>query len=308
MRYILTVVKFPYGHSHLELNLPQDRLQAVLVSAAHNYCPSASEDELVAQAMAAPINSPPLALLAQGRKKIVYLASDHTRPVPSRVIFPAMEKEIFEGNPEADLTIVVSTGCHRPTTQAELEAKFGAEVVKKYPIIIHDCRTSSMVTVGQLPSGGQFKINKMAWEADLLVSEGFIEPHFFAGFSGGRKSVLPGITDLNGVVYNHNAGFIAHDRARTGILDGNPIHQDMVYAAQEARLAYIVNVVLDADKKVIKAFAGHFDQAHRAGCEFLAQLAGVKAAVADIVVTTNGGYPLDQNIYQAVKGDRKSVV
>lgn len=298
----MTLVKFPYGRTHLEMDLPADRLRAVLVSAAHDYQAEGSERNLVSRAMAAPIGSPRLADLARGRRKIVYLASDHTRPVPSRAIFPEMEKEIFEGNPEAELTILVSTGCHRATSRSELEAKFGAGIVAKYPIIIHDCRTSDLATAGELPSGGQYRINRLALEADLLVAEGFIEPHFFAGFSGGRKSVLPGITDLRGVVYNHSSSFIAHERSRTGLLDGNPIHLDMIHAAGEVGLGYIVNTVLDADKKVIKAFAGHFDQAHRAGCDFLASLAGVKPAPADIVITTNGGYPLDQNLYQAVKG------
>lgn len=159
-----------------------------------------------------------------------------------------------------------------------------------------------MVSIGTLPSGGECRVNRYAVETDLLVAEGFIEPHFFAGMSGGRKSVLPGIASKVTVLANHCSEFINSTHARTGILEGNPIHRDMLYAAKAAKLAFICNVVIDADKKVIAAFAGDREQAHYAGCEFEMKLAGVKPVPADIVVTTNGGYPLDQNIYQSVKG------
>jgi nickel-dependent lactate racemase len=135
-----------------------------------------------------------------------------------------------------------------------------------------------------------------------VVSEGFIEPHFFAGFSGGRKSILPGVVNRETVMYNHNGEFIASPYARTGIVDGNPIHIDMLYAARTARLAFICNVIINAQKEVIYAVSGDVDLAHRAGREFLAAKCQVEAIPADIAITTNGGYPLDQNIYQAVKG------
>jgi len=138
-------------------------------------------------------------------------------------------------------------------------------------------------------------------EADLLIAEGFIEPHLFAGFSGGRKSVLPGIVSEVTVLANHCAEFIAHDKARAGILKGNPMHEDMVYAAKQAKLAFIANVIIDSDKKIIKAVAGDPEQAHLEGCRFAGELAAVEAKPADIVITSNGGYPLDQNVYQHVK-------
>jgi nickel-dependent lactate racemase len=159
-----------------------------------------------------------------------------------------------------------------------------------------------MAYVGKLPSGGDLIVNKLALEADLLVAEGFIEPHFFAGYSGGRKSVLPGVVSRKTVLYNHNAEFINSPLARTGIVEGNPIHVDMLYAARAARLAFICNVVINSRKEVVYAVAGDVDLAHRAGRDFLAGRCRTKAIPADIVVSTNGGYPLDQNIYQAVKG------
>ena len=155
---------------------------------------------------------------------------------------------------------------------------------------------------GTLPSGGALRINKLAAEADLLVSEGFIEPHFFAGFSGGRKSVLPGICSRETVMANHCSEFIASPYARTGVLEGNPLHKDMLYAARTAKLAYIVNVVIDEKKQAIYAVAGDVEAAHKAGCEFLSGLCRVKPIYADIAISTNGGYPLDQNVYQSFKG------
>jgi nickel-dependent lactate racemase len=153
-----------------------------------------------------------------------------------------------------------------------------------------------------LPSGGELVVNKLAVEADLLVSEGFIEPHFFAGFSGGRKSVLPGIAARETVLANHCSEFIRSPYSRTGNLAGNPIHEDMVFAGKTAKLAFIVNVIINHEKKIIRAFAGDMEKAHETGCEYLKDKCRVDVPPADIVITSNGGYPLDQNVYQSVKG------
>ena len=295
-------ILFPYGKEKISYAFG-DELCALLEPKINEYTPEADGAELVRRAMDAPIASPRLSELARGKKKVVIIASDHTRPVPSKLIIPPMLSEIRAGNPDADITILIATGCHRVTTKDELVAKFGEEIVKTEKIYIHDCDERDMlVNIGTLPSGGQCEINRLAYEADLLVSEGFIEPHFFAGFSGGRKSVLPGVAGRRTVLANHCSEFIAHPRARTGILEGNPIHEDMLWAAKTARLAYIVNVVLDSEKKVIYAVAGDPEAAHKEGTDFLLSLCGAKAVESDIVITTNGGYPLDQNMYQAVKG------
>ena len=298
----MPVIRFPYGTGFMEYNIPEERLQAELVSNLHHYKPALCPDELVKKALENPVGTPPLSVLAKGKRKVVLIASDHTRPVPSRIIVPPMLAEIRKGNPDADITILISTGCHRATTKEELENKFGATILQNERIIVHDCDNSEMVDLGKLPSGGNLILNKLAIEADLLAAEGFIEPHFFAGFSGGRKSVLPGIAGRETVIYNHNADFIAHPCARTGIVEGNPIHIDMLYAARAAKLVFICNVVINSNKEPIFAVAGDAEQAHDAGCTFLAGKCRVKSILSDIVITTNGGYPLDQNIYQAVKG------
>lgn len=301
----MMTIQLPYGKTKLELNIPDERLAGILESHAEEYKAPKSERELVRDALQHPIDSPRLKELVKGKTNIVMIASDHTRPVPSKVILPEIMAEIEEGNPDATLTILIATGFHRLTTREELIQKFGEDMVDhpKIKYVIHDsANDDDMVFLGTLPSGGKLIINKVAVEADLLISEGFIEPHFFAGFSGGRKSVLPGIASRTTVLANHCSKFIADPHSRAGSLDENPLHRDMLWAAQTAKLQFICNVLLDANKKVIAAYAGHLNNAHRKGCEFMNELAGVKAIPADITITTNGGYPLDQNIYQSVKG------
>ncbi len=296
-------LKLPFYKSHVELNLEDSKVAGVLVSKTEDYKPELSESELVEKALKNPINSLPLEKLVVGKETIVIISSDHTRPVPSHITMPILLRTIREGNPNAKIKIIIATGMHRPTTHEELVNKYGEEIVENEEIIIHDAyNDSDMVFKGILPSGGELWLNKVIDEADLLISEGFIEPHFFAGFSGGRKSVLPGIASKKTVLWNHNAKFIASKNSRAGFIDENPIHKDMLFAAKKANLAFILNVVINGEKKVIEAFAGDLEEAHAHGCKLVKSIAMVKPIYSDIVITTNGGYPLDQNIYQTVKG------
>ena len=299
----MPVIQFPYGKEYLPLQISEERHAGTLLSQMHHYVSERSETELVQEALEHPIGTPRLSEMCQGKQKIVIIASDHTRPVPSKIIAPLLLAEIRKGNPDAEITFLISTGCHRCTSKEELIDKFGAEIVRDETICIHDCDDENMlVHVGTLPSGGELILNRLAMEADLLIAEGFIEPHFFAGFSGGRKSVLPGVAARKTVLYNHNAAFIDAPGARTGVLENNPIHEDMLYAARAAHLAFICNVVINSEKQVICAVAGDAELAHAKGREFLCSQCMVERIPSDIVITTNGGYPLDQNIYQAVKG------
>lgn len=293
----------PYGKEKIEYTIQDKHLLAELKSKLTGYKPTLSPSDLIKDALLHPIGSKPLNELALGKNKVVIIASDHTRPVPSKVIIPLVLNEIRRGNPNADITILIASGLHRKTTNKELEEKFGDEICKNEKIIIHDCDDyKNMADLGILPSGGKLLIHKTAVDSDLLLAEGFIEPHFFAGFSGGRKSVLPGIASRETVMYNHNSAFINSPYARAGILANNPIHQDMLYAAERAKLAFIINVIIDADHNPIYAVAGDYKKAHLKGCAFLKKHCLAKSEEADIVITTNGGYPLDQNIYQSVKG------
>lgn len=298
-------IKLPFSREGMTLHL-DDNLEYEILESSIESMPRTgkTEDEIVLSAMEHPIGSPRLSELAKGRQKVVIICSDHTRPVPSRHIIPFMLREIREGNPKADITLLIATGFHRATTREELVGKFGEEIVKQEKILIHDSQNmDDMVNIGTLPSGAPLLINKTAAEADLLVSEGFIETHFFAGFSGGRKSVLPGVSSAVTVLGNHCSAFIDSPYSRTGVLENNPIHRDMIAASKMANQQYIVNVVIDSDKKVVHAVAGDAEEAHAAGCRFLQQYCQVSPKKpADIAISTNGGYPLDQNMYQSVKG------
>lgn len=296
-------IKLPYDHGSVTAHINDDNLAGTLVSKAATYQASLSEKDLVEQSLDNPIGSPSLEELATGKKNIVIISSDHTRPVPSHIITPILLRRLRSVAPEARIRILVATGFHRPSTHAELVAKYGEEIVANEEIVMHKSQVDEdMVKIGKLPSGGDLIINKVAEEADLLISEGFIESHFFAGFSGGRKSVLPGISSYKTIMANHSGEFINDKHSRTGNLHHNMVHHDMVYAARKAGLQFILNVVLDEDKHIIGSFAGDLEAAHKQGTDFVGELAGVKAIKSDIAITTNGGYPLDQNIYQAVKG------
>ena len=294
------MISIPYGKGQLCWELPYDGL---LTSRVDQLKSEKTGQELVEEAMAHPIGSPTLRELAVGKKSCTIIISDHTRPVPSRDILPPVLRQLRQGSPDIAVTLLVATGFHRLTTKEELTAKLGEEITSAETIRVHDAfDPDSNVQIGILPSGAPLVIDRAAVETDLLISEGFIEPHFFAGFSGGRKSVLPGVCDKTTVLGNHCGQFIASPFARTGVLEGNPLHTDMVAAAEMAKLAFIVNVVIDEGKKTVAAFAGDFRQAHEAGTAFLRQYCEVEAIPGDIVVTSNGGAPLDQNIYQSVKG------
>ncbi|ENZ5586371.1 nickel-dependent lactate racemase [Enterococcus faecalis] len=296
-------INLPYDKKMITARIPDKNFIGLLESKAEHFSNPYTEKETVEKSLDNPIGSLPLEELAKGKKDIVLISSDHTRPVPSHIITPIILRRIRSVNKTARIRILVATGFHRPSTREELISKYGKAIVENEEIVMHiSTDDSSMVKIGQLPSGGDCIINRIAAEADLLLAEGFIESHFFAGFSGGRKSVLPGIASYKTIMANHSGEFIDSSNSRTGNLTDNPIHNDMVYAAAKANLAFIVNVVLDGDKKIIGSFAGDMVEVHKVGCNFVKEIARVKKIPCDIAVSTNGGFPLDQNIYQAVKG------
>ncbi len=297
-----THLSLPYGKQHLSLELPKECLHAVIESQLASYSPGKSQEQIVEEALAQPHGTASLKELAFGCKKVVIITSDHTRPMPSRITMPFLLEQIRLGNPQADITILVATGCHRATTKEELLERFGQEIVCREHIVVHDCDQGPFAFVGTSPSGNRIELNQLALDADLLLAEGFIEPHFFAGFSGGRKSILPGIASRATVMFNHSARNIQHPSSTAGILSSNPIHQDMVFAARASGIRFILNVILNEKKEIIGAVAGDVEMAHEAGVSFLSSLCRRSPKPSDIVITTNGGYPLAQNISQSVKG------
>lgn len=296
-------INVPYDDTTMEVALIDENFAGKLEGKQTNYIPEKPQDQIVEDSLDNPIGQKSLEELVVGKKDIVIISSDHTRPVPSKIITPILLRRIRSANPDARIRILVATGFHRPSTREELISKYGQEIVDNEEIVMHvSTDDSSMKQIGTLPSGGACIINKIAAECDLLIAEGFIEAHFFAGFSGGRKSVLPGIASYKTIMANHSGEFIEDKNSRPGNLSHNLIHEDMVYAARTAKLAFIVNVVLNGKHEIIGSFAGDMEQAHKVGCDFVRELASVKKIDCDIAITTNGGAPLDQNIYQAVKG------
>ena len=295
-------IPIPYYTSTLALHVEEENLKAVLTAKMHGFHAEKSQEQLVLDALEHPVGSPRLRTLAEGKRKIVIVTSDHTRAVPSKITLPLLLKEIRSGNPDADITILIATGLHRPTTEEEQRRMFGDEIVDHEKIAINNAfAPEQFVELCTLPSGAVFQVNRLAAECDLLVTEGFVEPHFFAGFSGGRKSILPGICSERTVNENHSYKAVSHPRSNSGMLKDNPIHADMLCAAKAVNVQFIFNVALDGEKKIVAAWAGDLEQAHEAGVAFIRQWSQCPVVTGDIVFTSNGGYPLDQNLYQSPK-------
>ena len=298
----MKTIPIPYYTGTLDLHVAEENLQAVVTAKMHEYKAEKGEAQLVLDALEHPIGSPKLRELAAGKNKVVLVTSDHTRAVPSKITLPLLLAEIRKGNPEADITILIATGLHRATTPEEQRRMFGDAIVDHEKIAVNDAfDPSQFVHICTLPSGADFEVNRLAAECDLLVTEGFIEPHFFAGFSGGRKSILPGICSQVTVNENHSYKAISSPYAMAGVLEKNPIHEDMVAAARAVNVQFTFNVALDGEKKIIAAFCGDLEQSHAKGVEFIRSLSQCPSITGDIVITSNGGYPLDQNLYQSPK-------
>lgn len=295
-------IQIPYYKSSLPLHVDEKNLKAVLIPHTNSFRPNLTQTALVCQALEHPIGTPRLRELARQKKQVVIVTSDHTRPVPSRITLPLLLSEIRAENPEVKISILIATGLHRSPTYEEMCTMFGTEIVENETILVNNAfRSEDFRFVKVLPSGAELWVNQAALDCDLLVTEGFIEPHFFAGFSGGRKSILPGICNATTVNQNHSYNAVAHPRSVSGVLEGNPVHEDMVCAARAVNVQFILNVALDEKKEIIAAFAGDLVAAHEKGVEFVRSLAQVPYIQGDIVVTSNGGYPLDQNLYQSPK-------
>lgn len=295
-------IPIPYYTSTLALHVEEENLKAVLTAKMHGFHAEKSQEQLVLDALEHPVGSPRLRTLAEGKRKIVIVTSDHTRAVPSKITLPLLLKEIRSGNPDADITILIATGLHRPTTEEEQRRMFGDAIVDHEKIAINNAfAPKQFVELCVLPSGAVFQVNRLAAECDLLVTEGFVEPHFFAGFSGGRKSILPGICSERTVNENHSYKAVSHPRSNSGMLKDNPIHADMLCAAKAVNVQFIFNVALDGEKKIVAAWAGDLEKAHEAGVAFIRQWSQCPVVTGDIVITSNGGYPLDQNLYQSPK-------
>jgi nickel-dependent lactate racemase len=295
-------VSLPYGRGRLWAEIPERYLASIAVPKEMRPVPH-PEAEL-RRALSAPIDSLSLDELARGAKNPCIIISDSTRPTPSGMIVEAALRSLCRaGIPEKSVRLVVATGLHRPSTEEELMERLGRGLLNRLEVLNHDARDDfSLVNLGRTSWGTPLWLNEAVHESDLVIGDGYIEPHFFAGYTGGGKNILPGVSGLETIKANHGAAMIDHPQARAGVLDGNPIYEDIVEGARRGGLDFSINVTLDPQKRISGIFAGEFEEAHRGGSEFLDGHVKVETPEADIVVTTNGGYPLDRDLYQAVKG------
>ena len=292
-----------YGRVGMEVDLPSDRVVRTL--AYKDATPLADPVQALEEALARPRGTRPLAELAQGKSSACVVICDITRPVPNELILTPLLKTLeASGIPRDRITLLVATGLHRPNLGDELVEMVGERIASEYRIENHyGERLEEHTYLGESPRGVPIWIDSRYIEADLKITTGLIEPHLMAGFSGGRKVICPGIAALETVKVWHSPRFLEHPRADCGLLEGNPVHEENTWIAKKAGCDFIVNVVIDDQRRPLAFFAGDMEEAFYAGADFVQGV--VRDTVpepVDIVVTSCAGYPLDTTFYQAVKG------
>ncbi len=289
-----------YGETGLAVDLPEDRTTVLEPLHAEGL---PDERAAVAAALRAPTAAQPLADLARKATRACVVFTDITRATPNDRLIPWVLDEL-RGLPREAVTLLNSTGSHRPNTPAELEKMLGREIVRGWRVLNHESdKEADLVQIGVTRNGAPALYNRHLIEADLRIITGFIEPHFFAGFSGGPKGITPGCAGLATIMANHGWANLADARATFGITGENPLWEELRELALRVGPSFLVNVTLNAERRITGVFAGDLIQAHREGCAFVRRSA-MRAVPSpfDVVVTTNSGYPLDLNLYQGVKG------
>jgi len=294
-------LELAYGRDNLTVDLPEHT--DVITPTFTPGLPD--EPAALLDALRHPIDSPPLRDLVSPGQSVVIVHTDITRATPNDRILPVIVDELESaGIRSGDITMLNGLGTHRFQTDAELRALLGDRVVDNYRCLQHDCHDdANLISLGETSNGHPVRINKTYMEADVKILTGFIEPHFFAGFSGGPKAILPSLSGVESVFTNHGLHMIGDPRSTWGVLNGNPIWEEMREVALKTAPTFLLNVALNTRKQIAGVFAGDMIAAHAQGAEFVRRTAmqGVEAPY-DIVITTNSGYPLDQNLYQSVKG------
>jgi nickel-dependent lactate racemase len=289
-------VGFLYGEEQVELELPDRNLIGVLKTSR----PSASAD--VEYEVLRSLENPVTPFMKKGSKALL-IVTDYTRATPlSRILPPLIRK--LKGEGFREFTVLVANGLHAPASQKQLEELLGGEVFEEAEVVNHDAsKLDELTYLGETSWGTPLWVNRRLFEADLRIGCGTVEPHFFAGYSGGGKIILPGVSGVETIYRNHSYGMINHPGSRLGVLDKNIIYKDICEAASMSELDAVVNVVLSFEGGVSKCFSGEPIKTHRSAVEFLERFVKVRVErKADIVVVSGGGYPADRNLYQAVKG------
>ena len=294
-------VNVAYGRDGVRVSLPRSR--TTVVAPAHQPA-TAAPREVLRAALRQPVAGPPLRELVTAGQRVAVAICDGTRPQPREAMVRALLAELAGVIRVEDVTLLVATGTHRASTDSELRAMLGDELVDTLTIVDHDCRDESMLTwCGVLGAGVPVWLNRFWVDAEVRITTGFVEPHFFAGFSGGPKLVAPGLAGLDTVLTLHDAHRIGSSRAIWGICEGNPVHDDVRAIARGTGVTFSFDVVLDRRHEIVAAFGGETFAMHAAARDFVRATAMRPVdGLFDVVVTSNSGFPLDQNLYQSVKG------
>ncbi len=296
-------LRLAYGKTGLEIELPDDAPLTVIEPAFVPGLPD--ERQVIAEALLAPLGTLPLGELVRSEDTAAVVFSDLTRPMPNdRVLPPLLDELAAAGLADERVTLINALGTHRPQTEAELRRMLGDAVVDRYRIVQHDAWDAASLVEVEVPDAARpVRVNRAYAEASVRILTGFIEPHLFAGFSGGPKAVLPGIADIDSILDNHGPQMIADPQATWAVLEGNPIWEAMRDVARATRPTFLLNVTLNQRREITGVFAGEMLAAHREGAAFVRETALRPVPQPfDVVITSNSGYPLDLNLYQAVKG------
>ncbi|RKD76159.1 nickel-dependent lactate racemase [Sinobaca qinghaiensis] len=288
-----------YGKQHLEVNVPED----AYIIEPNNLPALEDQNQAVRDALRNPIDTPPLQSMAKASDKVAIVISDITRPTPNHILVPLLIEELSH-IPHEQFVIINGTGTHRDQTEEELVGMLGQWVVDNIRIINNHCHEKDeLVNLGRSTFGCDIYLNKEYVEADFRINTGFIEPHFFAGFSGGPKGIMPGIAGIETIMTFHNARMIGDPKSTWGNMEDNPVQNMTREINRVCPPDFLLNVTLNGDKDITGVFAGELFAAHEKGCAFTKEHAMIQCEERfDVVITTNSGYPLDQNLYQAVKG------
>ena len=293
-------VDLAYGRGVLSVDLPDDR--TVVITPRHAERVN-DEHAALMESLDSPIGSLPLRQRIKAEDKLCVLFTDSTRATPNERMVPWLLDHLA-GHPRENIVLLNQLGTHRANTEEELAQMLTPEVLANYEVINHDCyNAAELVQVGELKDGARALLNRRAVEADLRIVTGFIEPHFFAGFSGGPKGLMPGVAGLESVMSNHGYRNIGDPNATFGITHGNPLWEELLRIAKLAGPSFLINVTLNEQRQITDVYSGDLEEAHRRGCAAVKESAMQQVKEPfDIVVTTNSGFPLDQNLYQGVKG------
>ena len=292
-------VHLAYGTSGLDIDVPD---QAVVLEPVH-LSGLMDEKGAVQTALRAPLGSLPLKDVVRADDSVAVVISDMTRPTPNEKLVAWILEELAHV-PRERCVIINGVGSHRPNTPDELRAMLGQDVMETCRVINHDSfNNDELVEVGTNSYGSRVFVNKTYMACSFKIAVGFIEPHFFAGFSGGPKAINPGIAGIETILDFHNAQMIGHPKSTWGLIDGNILQDAATQNCLMAKPDFLLNVTLNGSKQITGVYAGELLTAHRAGCEEVKRHSMISVdAPFDIVITTNSGYPLDQNLYQTVKG------